>query len=424
MGDATPSWINKGKNPLPDWLQPRMVGKREPNGSFMIRVRRGGDALQARVLAGNIVFEHGGEVHTCPAGEAREYVANLEREFAPVPPKPAAAFSAPRAEADVADRRDDTDDITARIRAQSSPPPPPVIPPKTAPKPPASSPGGLPLNPPRPVAKTKAAKPERTRTYPPPLGRRPMIEWIPVGELSLDASYQRSVDNQASQRLIASIAMNFDWRLCAPLIVSRRSDGTYVVIDGQHRMMGAKMRGMDDLPCCVFTYDSPEDEAKFFITANRSRKPMNRLDDFHAALAAADDDALTIQRLVTDAGLTVARNTSSTSWKPGEIAFTSSIASTLRKHGAEVAGKALKLIAEAFPGQKVVHAGSIFLGLVKILTARAAFDPDRLFRALKKYDADGWGSFVHGLKGGDTRASAIRDALLMAYEETEIENVA
>jgi hypothetical protein len=238
----------------------------------------------------------------------------------------------------------------------------------------------------------------------------------------MDDSYQRSTDNQASQRLITSIAANFDWRLCAPLIVSRRGDGEFVVIDGQHRTMAAKLRGMDDLPCCVFTYDSPEDEAKFFITANRSRKPMNRLDDFHAAIAAGDDLALEIRRIVTSAGLSVARNTASSAWKPGEIAFTSSIASTLRKYGAEITGKALTLIAEAFPDQKVVHAGSIFLGLVKILTARATFDPDRLFRALLKYDADGWGSFVHGLKGGDTRASAIRDALMMAYEETETDD--
>ena len=43
-----------------------------------------------------------------------------------------------------------------------------------------------------------------------------------------------------------------------------------------------------------------------FILANRARKPMNRLDDDFAALAAADEDALEIQQLVTDAGLGIA----------------------------------------------------------------------------------------------------------------------
>lgn len=235
----------------------------------------------------------------------------------------------------------------------------------------------------------------------------------------MDAEYQRSTDNQASQRLITSIAVNFDWRLCLPLVVSRR-ESTFAIIDGQHRFLAARMRGdLPDLPCCVFTFDSLEEEARMFIAMNRQRKAMNRLDDFHAALAAGDSIAHEIRQLVTDAGLTIARNTASTSWKPGEIAFTASIASTLRKHGPAIVSAALTNIAEAFPDQKVVHCGSIFLGLVKVLTSPPeGFDPDRLFRALLKYDAAGWGSFVHGLKGGDTRASAIRDALLMAYEET------
>lgn len=246
-----------------------------------------------------------------------------------------------------------------------------------------------------------------------------MIEWIPPEELSLDASYQRSTDNHASQRLILSIAANFDWRLCMPLVVSRRADGTFAVIDGQHRLLAARLRKMDDLPCVVFTYENPEEEAKMFVAANRSRKAMNRLDDFHAALAAGDSDAHQVRQLVEDAGLTIARNTASASWKPGEIAFTASIASTLSKHGAAIVSAALTNIAEAFPGQKVVHSGSIFLGMVKVLASPAeGFDPDRLFRALLKYTAEEWGSFVAGLKGGDTRASAIRDALMMAYEET------
>lgn len=264
---------------------------------------------------------------------------------------------------------------------------------------------------------------ERKRAYAPPIGGRPTIEWLHLDRLSMDASYQRSTDNHASQRLIASIAAGFDWRLCTPLVVSRRADGSFAVIDGQHRLLAARMRGMDDLPCCVFTYETPEEEARMFVAANRSRKAMNRLDDFHAALAAGDSDAHQVQQLVTDAGLTISRNTSSTAWAPGEIAFTASIASTMRKHGAAIVSAALTNIAEAFPNQKVVHSGSIFLGIVKVLTSPPeGFDPDRLFQALLRYDAEGWGSFVTGLKGGDTRAVAIRDALLMAYEEVGTDN--
>ncbi|CAN7397223.1 MULTISPECIES: ParB N-terminal domain-containing protein [Brucella] len=144
----------------------------------------------------------------------------------------------------------------------------------------------------------------------------PSIEWVHVTELTVDSSYQRSIDNDGSRRLIASIAANFDWRLCAPLVVSRRPDGSRVIIDGQHRWAAAVRRGdLLQLPCCLFTYGSPEDEARMFIVANRARKAMNRMDDFHAALAAGDEDALDIRRLVSEAGLAIARSTSSTAWK-------------------------------------------------------------------------------------------------------------
>lgn len=382
---AAPSWINKGSNPYPDWLQAHVAGKREPNGSFLIRTRPGDawtfsastkETVQARVLVGNIVLLHGDVAYTAPAADAKQLAEALDLAAAPVP-----------------------------AAGEQHPP--------AAPKAPKSA-GSDRKSPSSPAGRASPRK----QAYPPPKGRRPMIEWIPPAELTMDVSYQRSTDNDASRRLIASIAQNFDWRLCTPLVVSRRPDGTFAVIDGQHRLLAARLRGMDDLPCCVFQYDSAEEEAKMFVAANRSRKAMNRLDDFHAALAAGDSEAHQVRQIVEDAGLTIARNTASASWKPGEIAFTASIASTLRKHGATVVKLALVNIAEAFPDQKVVHSGSIFLGLVKVLANQPeGFDPDRLFRALLKYDAETWGSFVVGLKGGDTRAAAIRDALMMAYEE-------
>jgi hypothetical protein len=189
---------------------------------------------------------------------------------------------------------------------------------------------------------------ERKIGFRPPIGKMSSIEWVHTAELTVDQSYQRSIDNEGSLRLIASIAANFDWRLCAPLVVSRRPDGSKIIIDGQHRWAAAVRRGdLLQLPCCLFTYDNPEDEARMFIVANRARKPMNRLDDFHAALAAADEDAVEIQRLVTEAGLTMARNTSSSAWKAGEVAFTSSIAAALRRQGPAVVSAALTSIAEA-----------------------------------------------------------------------------
>lgn len=360
-----PSWVNTGKNDLPAWLMPHVVEQRGSNGCFVIETPMGRHQLKARVAVGNTVVLHEGAAFTRDADGIGELIASFETLDA--------------SNADLME----PDNLLSRTLAPAN---------------------------------------GRKQPYAPPIGVPPTPAWIPVEMLSIDAEYQRSTDNDASQRLIKSIAAKFDWRLCSTLTVSRRPDGTMTVIDGQHRTLAVKLRGdIPHLPCCVFSYSGTEEEAKMFIAANRSRKPMNRLDDFHAALVAGDELALQIQRLVKEAGLSVTRNTSSTAWKPGEIAFTASIASTLRKYGPGIVSAALTDIAEAFPDQKVIHSGSIFLGLVKVLTSPPAdFDPDRLFQALLRYSADEWGSFVTGLKGGDTRATAIRDALLMAYDEVSV----
>lgn len=245
------------------------------------------------------------------------------------------------------------------------------------------------------------------------MGKMPSIEWVHTTELTVDQTYQRSVENATSQRLIASIAAHFDWRMFAPLVVSRRLDGSKVIIDGQHRWSAAMRRGdLQQLPCCLFSYEGPEDEARMFIAANRARKPMNRLDDFHAALAAADEDAVEIQRLVADAGLTMARNTSSTAWKNGEVAFTSSISVALRRHGPAVVSAALTSMSEAYEGSPLTDGASIFGALIKLFSNPPEFfDPDELVPTLRHFDMVSLGIIVRGLSGGDSRATAVHEAI-------------
>jgi hypothetical protein len=157
-----------------------------------------------------------------------------------------------------------------------------------------------------------------------------------------------------------------------------------------------------------------------FIVANRARKPINRLDDFYAALAAADEDALEIQQLVTNAGLSIARNTSSTAWRPGEIAFTAAIANSIRRFGPASTSAALTNMSVAFANQKLTHGGAIFGGLVLIMSQRGPdFDADRLMSALQTRTVDEWGLYTVGLKGGQARLAAIRNAIMDAYDKVQ-----
>jgi len=438
------SWINKGKNPIPEWMRPKMVGKRDPNGCFMIHTRIGSDKVQARVLVGNIVIDRRGILYTCHPSEARELLAELDEKESGAYAALLKSGNSPAriAEADVAPLDDDTDDITRRIRErQASDSNKAESPRNSVPNPQKTAvsgvdsvakglggiarPSAAASSTPKPQKSVTSAMPANKvgatpKRWPAAKGMPPSIENRNPAELNLDDSYQRSTDNGASQALIRKIAHGWDWRMCLPLVVSKRDDGTLWVIDGQHRLAAATLRGdIPFLPCCVAVYGSVADEAAMFVAMNRTRKAMNRLDDFHAAVASGDDDAIQIAKLITDAGFTVSRKTGSQSWRPGEVAFTSAIAKVLRKHGAKVCADALKTMQEAFPDEVLNAGASMFTALTKLaITPPEGFDPDRLFRTLLRRNQREWASFLNDVKGGgDERALQLRQVLLMAYEE-------
>lgn len=251
-------------------------------------------------------------------------------------------------------------------------------------------------------------------------GQRPSLEFRPIADLMIDATYQRSIDTGASQSLIRRIARDWDWGLCQPLNVAKREDGSLYVIDGQHRLAAAMLRGdIPYMPCVVGIYGSVADEAAMFVSMNRARRPMNRLDDFHAAIASGDREAIEIAGLITGAGFTVSRKTGSQSWVPGEVAFTSAISKVLRKHGAKVCADALQVMQEAWPDEVLNAGSSMFMALTKIAVKPPPdFDHDRLFRALLKRNQREWASFLNEVKGGgEDRALALRHVLIMAYED-------
>jgi hypothetical protein len=202
----------------------------------------------------------------------------------------------------------------------------------------------------------------------PPLGSPPTLEFRPVGELLIDASYQRSIDAAASQTLIRKIAMFWDWGLCQPLAVSRRPDGKLTIVDGQHRAEAAKLRGdIPHLPCVITSYSSAGDEAAAFVALNQMRRPLSALDLFKAAVAAEDTDALVIVDCLKRAGLSVAPHSNYTCWKPGMVANVGGLKECLRAKGQPVLRDALKVLARAYDGQILRYAGTIFPGIAHIV---------------------------------------------------------
>lgn len=249
--------------------------------------------------------------------------------------------------------------------------------------------------------------------YPAARGRLPTIEWVPIDELLIDDSYQRSIDTRASTKLIETIAAEWDWDLFDVLKVSRRPDDTLFVVDGQHRRAAARLRGdITQLPCVLKRCAGPADEAKLFIAANRGRKAMSVLDDYRAAVGAGDEVATKIEEMVTAAGLKMARASSPKGLAPGEIAILAPIRGALKKRGEPVTAKALDLIGAAFPDEVLISASCLFGAPVEIL-ALTEVGEDQLLATLLTGTTKDWEDWaaLPALRGGTVRNRAMRAAI-------------
>ena len=251
-----------------------------------------------------------------------------------------------------------------------------------------------------------------------PKGRRPSIEWIPPAELEIDPSYQRSIEFAASRRSIRKIAEQWDWDLFGMLLVSRRPDDRLFVVDGQHRLAAAQLRGdIDMLPCSITRRAGPADEASLFIAANRSRRTVATLDDFHAAVAAGDPESVKILGLVEKAGLKVARHYEAKGYAAGEIGSIAGLRRALQRHGEEPVRRALTLAGEAFPDEQLVN-GAALLGALIELHASYELDADRLFETLLQRTTAEWSQIarLEALTGGKQRSDALKSAILTFYQ--------
>jgi hypothetical protein len=250
---------------------------------------------------------------------------------------------------------------------------------------------------------------------PPPRGNPPSIENRAIAELGVDSSYQRT----PNPRAVEAIAANWDWRLCAPLTVSRRGDPpTLYVIDGQHRLEAAKLRGdIPYLPCIVSIFGSMAEEAGCFVEVNTKRQKVSALETFRAELAAGDAKALQISRLVSDAGLTIARHSNPNNWKPGQISAIQGVKGAIFRHGEDVAANALRDIAIAFPTEIQQFSGRILAALYAIRAKpHPRFDAAHLRKILASKRQGNWNAAMlrRQAKHGETQQSAMEYAILDA----------
>lgn len=138
------------------------------------------------------------------------------------------------------------------------------------------------------------------------LGPRPELSWLPTKKLSVSAAYQRSLDSDRSKKSIAKIAQTFTWPAFGAVVVCP-TEGGWLIIDGQHRVEAARIRGIDTVPCIVLPDMSIAEQAQIFLSTNLTRVTVNVYALYHARLAAGEELAIEVKALCDRAGYSIPR---------------------------------------------------------------------------------------------------------------------
>lgn len=126
------------------------------------------------------------------------------------------------------------------------------------------------------------------------------LVWINKEALTVDHSYQR----YAKHTKVLQIASKWSWLACGVIVVAkRRTDQSFYVVDGQHRVLAALKRSdIEALPCIVFETDSAKQEAAGFYDANTGRRLPTALEKWKAQLMRGDATTTFAEELIRMSG--------------------------------------------------------------------------------------------------------------------------
>jgi hypothetical protein len=237
------------------------------------------------------------------------------------------------------------------------------------------------------------------------------LRTVPLSALIVDSRVQRPLDTRRADKMAAELNLDALGLVCA----SHRDDGTYAIIDGQHRVAALRIAGFVEEPveCEVFSGLTLADEAVMFRLRNNTAKPQY-IDRFRVRVIEGDPTAKAIVRTLRRHGWQIALSTS-----PAHFA---AIQAFERIHDREpvAAEKAIATITRAWGHESNGANGCIVEGIGLIyLRYGDAVSVDDLIDRLSKFPA-GAGALLGKARGlrdliGSTIPKAVAEIVVELY---------
>jgi len=203
--------------------------------------------------------------------------------------------------------------------------------------------------------------------------------WLRADRLAVDHRFERPLN----VRKVRQIANSFDPDAIGVLYVSKREDGSVVILDGQHRWRAILEMGWGDqrVPCHQYEGLSLQDEARLFRLYNELRTRPRPFDLFSSALVEGEPRALAIRDIVAKHGLVVDTG-------PGvnHVACVGALGKIHDYAGGDALDGCLTIAQRAWGSESTSFNGEVLTAIAAVLVRHGSrVDTTRLVRVLHKH---------------------------------------
>jgi hypothetical protein len=215
------------------------------------------------------------------------------------------------------------------------------------------------------------------------------LRWVTIADIVVNPDNQR----QLRKAWADEIAANFNPDNFSPPLLSFRN-GTYFVIDGQHRIEAMRINGWNErqVQCWVYEGLTEAQEAEFFLEHNH-RKAVGAFDKFVISVHANRAEEADINRIVRSQGLKI-------SSADGGVRAVGALRKVY-SHGPDVLARSLRIVRDSYGDDGMQ--GHVIEG-IGLLCARYNGTLDETKTIYKLQTARG------GLGALTTKASLLRKA--------------
>lgn len=178
---------------------------------------------------------------------------------------------------------------------------------------------------------------------------------IPLNMIQTEI-YQRVLN----MKNVNKIVKEFNPAKLGVLVVSKRSDGTYAVLDGQHRLTALRRLGYTATNCIVLEGMSLQEEADYFRRQNENKQNLRIADTFNASLFAEDEESLEIKRLMDKYGFRFGKSGS-----PMCICAIGALQTIIRTYNVQTLENVLRSIAGTWASDSTILRREMLAGLAE-----------------------------------------------------------